>query len=50
MPAFASLSDKDAAAVATYIRNAWGNSAPAASARQVESLRRKLAAAQTQAQ
>jgi mono/diheme cytochrome c family protein len=46
MPAFGmKLSDEDAAAVATYVRNAWGNSAPAASASQVGALRRKLAAA-----
>jgi mono/diheme cytochrome c family protein len=50
MPAFGmKLSDEDAAAVATYVRNAWGNSAPAASTSQVGALRRKLAAAATQA-
>jgi mono/diheme cytochrome c family protein len=39
MPAFAPLSDDRIAAVATYIRNAWGNRAPAVTAAQVKALR-----------
>jgi mono/diheme cytochrome c family protein len=43
MPQFAwILSDKDVAAVATYIRNAWGNSAPAVSEGQVSKTRKML--------
>jgi len=43
MPQFAwILSDKDVAAVVTYIRNAWGNSAPAVSAGQVAKTRKML--------
>jgi len=45
MPAFAwKLNDKEIAAVATYIRNSWGNAAPAVSADQVRDLRGKVAA------
>ena len=43
MPAFAwKLDDRQVAAVATYIRNNWGNAAPAVSADQVARLRNKL--------
>jgi mono/diheme cytochrome c family protein len=43
MPAFDwKLTDAQVAAVATYIRNSWGNAAPAVSADQVKDLRRKL--------
>jgi len=43
MPAFAwKLSDTDAAAIATYIRNVWGNAAPAVSAKDVAGIRAKL--------
>lgn len=49
MPAYAwKLSDDQIAAVATYLRNSWGNAAPAVSAKEVGELRRKLAAAQVQ--
>ena len=42
MPAYAAkLSDQQIADVATYIRNAWGNAAPAVSAEQVAKARRK---------
>jgi mono/diheme cytochrome c family protein len=45
MPAFDwKLSDGEIAAVASYVRNAWGNSAPAVSADQVKSLRHDLQA------
>ncbi|HZL00695.1 MAG TPA: c-type cytochrome [Caulobacteraceae bacterium] len=45
MPAFAwKLSDKEIAAVASYIRNSWGNAAPVVSASQVGDLRGKVAA------
>ena len=41
MPSFAwKLSDDQAAAVLTYIRNSWGNSAPAVSAAEVGKARR----------
>ena len=44
MPAFAwKLDDKQVAAVATYVRNEWGNAAPAVGADQVAKLRGKLA-------
>jgi len=44
MPAFAwKLDDRQVAAVATYVRNEWGNAAPAVSADQVAKLRGKLA-------
>ena len=43
MPAYDwKLSDQQVAAVASYVRNAWGNSASAVSADQVKALRRKL--------
>ena len=43
MPAFAwKLDDRQVAAVATYLRNNWGNAAPAVSAEQVAKLRDKL--------
>jgi mono/diheme cytochrome c family protein len=43
MPSFAwNLSDADVAAVVTYIRNNWGNAAPAVSASDVRSLREAL--------
>ena len=49
MPAYAwKLSDKQVAAVDTYIRNAWGNRAPAVSANQVADLRAKLVTAESQ--
>ena len=44
MPAFAwKLNDQQVAAVATYIRNEWGNAAPAITPDQVARLRGKLA-------
>jgi len=44
MPAFRwKLSDEQAAAVATYIRNAWGNAAPVVSADNVKSARQATA-------
>ncbi|MGE5540289.1 MAG: cytochrome c [Gemmatimonas sp.] len=44
MPAYDwKLSDAEIAAVVTYIRNAWGNRAPAVSAGDVQSLRKALA-------
>ena len=43
MPAFAwKLDDRQVAAVATYVRNEWGNAAPAVTPDQVEKLRSKL--------
>ncbi|MBP2170264.1 mono/diheme cytochrome c family protein [Erwinia toletana] len=43
MPGFAwKLSDQQAAAVATYIRNSWGNAAPAVTAEQVAEKRKLL--------
>jgi len=42
MPAFAKLDDGMIADLATYIRNAWGNSAPVVDATQVHALRRAL--------
>jgi mono/diheme cytochrome c family protein len=43
MPSFAwRLSDAEVAAVVTYIRNAWGNAAPAVSAGQVSNMRQTL--------
>ena len=43
MPSFAwQLSDADVAAVVTYIRNAWGNAAPAVSAGEVANMRQTL--------
>lgn len=47
MPAFDwKLSDDQVAAVATYLRNSWGNAAPAVSAKDVGDLRQKLTAGQ----
>ncbi len=44
MPGFADkMSDSEIADVATYIRNAWGNRAPAVSPKQVQDLRKTLA-------
>lgn len=49
MPAYAwKLTDGEVAAVENYIRNAWGNSAPAISAGDVASLRGKLVAKNAQ--
>jgi len=49
MPAYAwKLSDSEIAAVATYVRNAWGNSAPAVTASQVAGRRRKVVVAGSQ--
>jgi mono/diheme cytochrome c family protein len=43
MPSFAwKLDDRQVAAVATYVRNEWGNAAPAVTAEQVAKLRNKL--------
>ena len=43
MPAYAwKLSDDQLAAVATYVRNAWGNAAPAVSAHDIAKLRKSL--------
>ena len=45
MPPFAEkMTDGEIADVATYMRNTWGNHAPAASAKQVADLRKTLAA------
>jgi mono/diheme cytochrome c family protein len=41
MPAYPKLSDQEIADVATYIRNAWGNAAPAVTPEQVTKARRK---------
>jgi mono/diheme cytochrome c family protein len=47
MPAFGALLDDDqVAAVATYVRNAWGNAAPAVSASDVRKMRDALAKAE----
>lgn len=43
MPAFAALSDAEIADVATYIRNNWGNRAPAVTARVVAAERHAIA-------
>jgi mono/diheme cytochrome c family protein len=40
MPAYPKLSDSEIADVATYIRNAWGNAAPAVTAEQVAKARK----------
>jgi mono/diheme cytochrome c family protein len=40
MPGYAKMSDQDIADVVTYIRNAWGNAAPAVSAADVAKARR----------
>jgi len=43
MPAYAwKLTDRQVAAVATYVRNAWSNSAPSVTSGEVSKLRRKL--------
>ena len=42
MPAFAVLSDEQIAAVATYIRNSWGNRAEPVTPRAVQALRAEL--------
>jgi mono/diheme cytochrome c family protein len=43
MPAYDwKLNDDEVAAVATYVRNAWGNAAPEVSAHQVDKLRSRL--------
>ncbi|HBI11870.1 MAG TPA: alcohol dehydrogenase, partial [Franconibacter pulveris] len=43
MPAFASImTDEEIATVLTYIRNSWGNSAPAVSADDVKKMRERL--------
>jgi mono/diheme cytochrome c family protein len=45
MPAYGwKLDDRQVAAVATYVRNAWGNAAPAVSAADVKSLNTRLTA------
>lgn len=44
MPAFGwRLTDDQAAAVTTYIRNSWGNAAPAVTVSQAQSMRDRLA-------
>ena len=40
MPAYAKMSDQDVADVVTYIRNAWGNAAPAVTAAEVAKARK----------
>lgn len=42
MPSFATLSDRDIADVATYLRNSWGNHAPPVSRSDVHALRAKI--------
>lgn len=42
MPAFAALSDREIAGVATYIRNSWGNRAPEVNEADVSGLRKSL--------
>jgi mono/diheme cytochrome c family protein len=42
MPGYPQLSDADVAAMSTYIRNSWGNNAPAVSEGDVKKLRRTL--------
>jgi mono/diheme cytochrome c family protein len=42
MPAFAVLSDEQVAAVATYIRNSWGNHAEPVTPHEVRTLRAEL--------
>jgi len=43
MPAYGwKLSDREVAAVITYVRNSWGNAAPAVGARQVARVRREV--------
>jgi mono/diheme cytochrome c family protein len=43
MPGFGVLGDAEIAAVATYIRNSWGNHAPAVTAKAVKAERRAIA-------
>jgi mono/diheme cytochrome c family protein len=44
MPSFGwNLADADIAAVLTYVRNSWGNAAPAVEAKEVGALRKSLA-------
>jgi mono/diheme cytochrome c family protein len=43
MPSFATLSDAEIANVATFVRNAWGNSAPSVTLRDVARLRKSIA-------
>ncbi|MEI7931984.1 MAG: cytochrome c, partial [Alphaproteobacteria bacterium] len=43
MAAFPKLTDKEVAAVATYVRSSWGNAAPAVSERDVAKIRGMLA-------
>ncbi len=46
MPSFGwKLDDGEVAAVLTYVRNTWGNTAPAVSANDVASQRKSLATA-----
>jgi mono/diheme cytochrome c family protein len=47
MPSFAHLSDDEIAALATYIRNSWGNQFGGVSPAQVAALRKTLANAST---
>jgi mono/diheme cytochrome c family protein len=42
MPAFAVLSDEQIAAVATYIRNSWGNRAEPVTSHAVKVLRAEI--------
>jgi mono/diheme cytochrome c family protein len=42
MPGFAKLDDGMIADLASYVRNAWGNSAPVVDATQVHALRRAV--------
>lgn len=50
MPAYGwKLDDAEVAAVATYVRNAWGNRAPAVASHQVAGLRRRTVVAASQA-
>ena len=43
MPGFgATLDDREAAAVLTYIRNSWGNAAPAVDVGQIHDIRKSL--------
>jgi mono/diheme cytochrome c family protein len=45
MPSYGwKLNDAEIAAVASYVRNSWGNAAPAVTSGQVKSLRKKLGA------
>jgi mono/diheme cytochrome c family protein len=45
MPSYGwKLNDAEIAAVASYVRNSWGNTAPAVTSSQVKSLRKKMGA------